>query len=237
MIPHSVRPPSFDITIDSDGRRLAARRMDGGDIATDKPAILFLHGLHSDQTGYEPRAKAAASSLGAVCLTFDLGGHGRSDSDADSLSLRDHLHDAVAAYDALVASDGVNPERVGVCAASYGGYLAALLVAERPIRRLLLRAPALYADECLDVPLRQRGTLGDVPSSSVALESLGRFDGEVLVVESGRDEVIPHAMVKAYLERCQHAGHEIIAEATHRLADPAWEAQFVRLVLEWFAPL
>jgi len=236
MIRRSVPPSSSDIAIESGARRLAARRTSGA-TGGAAPGILFLHGLHSDQSGYGPRAEAAASELGAVCLTVDLGGHGRSDGAREELSPRDHLGDALAAYDALVGSGGVDPDRVGVCGASYGAFLAALLAARRPVRRLLLRAPALYPDDWLDVPLTARGPLIGTPPASAALDSLARFDGDVLVVESGSDETIPPATVQAYLRARPGARHEVIAGATHRLAEPAWDEAFLRLVLDWFRPL
>jgi pimeloyl-ACP methyl ester carboxylesterase len=237
MMPPRVQVSRSDIAIECDGRTLAARRFGRDDPAARGPAILFLHGLHSDQAGYQPRAEAVASHLGVVCLTFDLGGHGRSDGVRDDLSPHDHLHEAIAAYDALGALGGVDPQRVGVCAASYGAYLAALLVARRPVQRLFLRAPALYPDDWLDVPLHERGRLGGPPPDSAALASVGRFEGEILVLESGSDEVIPHATIEAYLRACPGARHEVIAGATHRLAEPAWNARFVELMLEWFTPL
>jgi pimeloyl-ACP methyl ester carboxylesterase len=226
-----------EISIDSASRRLAARRIgdDGG--AAPGPGILFLHGLHSDQIGYEARANALASTLGATCLTFDLGGHGRSEGGREDLSLRDHLDEAVAAYDALSDLGDVDRGRIGVCGASYGGYLAALLVARRAVRRLFLRAPALYPDDWLEVPLRLRGRVDGPPPTSAALTGLSRFDGDVLVLESGRDEAIPHAVVEAYLRASPRARHEVIRDATHSLSEPAWQAEFVRLLQEWFTPL
>jgi uncharacterized protein len=230
-----VLPRINDLIIDSSGRRLAARRIGGGDAIAS--GLLFLHGLHSDQTGYRARAEAASLRLGAVCLTVDLGGHGRSDGAREDLSPRNHLDDALAAYDALLASGGVDQQRVGVCGASYGAYLTALLVQRRPVRRVLLRAPSLYPDQWLDVPLRLRQPLGSPPATSAAQRSLAAFDGDVLVLESGADEVISHATVEAYLSATRRARLEVIPEATHRLTNPAWEATFVRLLLEWFADL
>jgi uncharacterized protein len=229
MAPHRVS--GVELTLESSGRRLAARLTEGG----AGPAILFVHGLHSTQAGYEPRAAAVQQELGATSLTFDLAGHGESEGDRVALSPAEHLADVIVAYDALVGHDGVDPERVGVCGASYGGYLAALLTARRPVRRLLLRAPALYADEWLDRPLGERMPGAGAPATSAALDALEGFAGDVLVLESGRDEVIPHAVVEAYA--AAGARHEVIAEATHRLADPAWEAAFVELLTDWFRPL
>ena len=221
--------------IESSGRMLAACLVAGH--GARRPAVLFLHGLHSDQTGYRPRAELLADRLGATCLTFDLGGHGKSDGDSGALSPRDHLGDALSAYDRLVASDGVDPYRVGVCAASYGCYLAAILTGHRPVRRLVLRAPALYADRWFEVAARDRGAFGEIDPDSAALTSLRSYAGEVLVVAGGADEVIPKPMVDAYLDACVNGRPAVIPGATHRLSDPVWEAEYRRLMLEFFAAL
>jgi pimeloyl-ACP methyl ester carboxylesterase len=172
--------------------------------------------------------------LGATTLTFDLGGHGASEGDGKRITPRENLADTVVALDALAAAPGV--ERVGVCGASYGGYLAALLTAERPVARVLMRAPALYPDERLDLPLGARGARPAEPDSA-AVAALAAFRGEVLVLESGRDEVIPHAMVEAYLAAGRHVHHAVMPGLGHRLATPAAEAEFVEHLLAWFAPL
>jgi pimeloyl-ACP methyl ester carboxylesterase len=226
-----VRP----IDLECAGRRLAARLIDGSGGAAGAPAILFVHGLRSDQQGYVARARVAAERLGAVCLTFDLGGHGESDGDKELLSPREHLAEVCRAYDALhaVADSG----RVGVCGASYGGLLAALLAGERPVSRLLLRAPALYPDALLDVPLAQRGELPDPAPASIALDNLATFGGETLVLESGRDAVIAHETIAAYLRASPRTRHELMPDAEHHLADPAWKARFQSLIVEWFAAL
>jgi pimeloyl-ACP methyl ester carboxylesterase len=232
-VAHSIA----EIDLACAGRRLAARLIDGSGGAAGAPAILFLHGLGSDQRGYESRAVAAADVLGAVCLTFDLGGHGESDGDRDLLSPREHLEEVCCAYDALLEGRGRDRDRVGVCGASYGGFLAALLVGSRPVSRLLLRAPALYPDRLVDLPLAERGRLDDPAPPSAALRNLAAFDGETLVLESGRDAVIEHATIKAYLGASPRTRHELIADATHHLADPAWKARFESLIVEWFAAL
>jgi uncharacterized protein len=121
----------------------------------------------------------------------------------------------VAAYDRLAAVQGVDPNRIGVCGASYGAFLGARLVSDRPVNRLLLRAPAL----------------GDDLSGPA---SLGTYMGSVLVVESGRDEVIPHTTIATYLEACGgRARHEVIDGATHALTDPRWQQAFVDLIVDW----
>lgn len=220
-----------------EGREVVGHLVRAGQAAAPRSGILFLHGLHSDQTGYLRRARIAARALDATCLTFDLSGHGASPGPLDRLSLRDHLADALAAYDLLAGQSDVAPARIGLCGASYGGYLAAALTTRRPARRVLLRAPALYADDALDIPLSERPTVSGRPAADDLLHSLAGFRGEVLVVESECDEVIPHATIAAYARAFTRARATVIPDATHALTEPAWEEAFVGLVLDWFRDL
>jgi dienelactone hydrolase len=203
--------------------------------AAGAAGVLFVHGLHSDQAGYRERAEAVRDRLGAVCVTFDLGGHGRSGGSLAELTARAHHADMLAAYDLLAAQPSVDAARIGICGASYGAYLTALLTAERPTRRLLLRAPALYADEDLDTPVERRtGAWEGGPS--VALERLARYDNDVLIVESALDDVITAATINAYLAACRRVTHEVIPDTGHVLVGPARDT-FRELVVSWFAEL
>jgi uncharacterized protein len=218
----------------SSGRTLVGRVYAPG---PSLAGVLFVHGLHSDQTGYKERAEPVTEQLGAVCLTFDLSGHGESDGSRWALSLRDHLADVTAAYDRLIAEPNVDPERIGVVGASYGGYLAALLTARRPVARLLLRAPVLYEDAELDAPLALREKREEPPAKSAALDAVASFRGPVLVVESEKDESVPHATIEAYRTAGSTAQHRLIPDAGHELNRPEWRAAFVAAILDFFSGL
>jgi dienelactone hydrolase len=210
------------ISFVSGHRRLPGRIFGPRDGAALHAAVLFVHGQGSSQEGYEHRARTASRDLNAVCLTFDLSGHGRDAENFDKYSVHDHLEDVVAAYDYLASQGTVDAKRVGVCGASYGGYLSALLTAHRAVRRLILRAPSLaeYAPEGPD-----------------SLDVLGRYAGEVLIVESEKDEVIPARTIAAYVNACTHAQHQVIPGAAHALTNPTWDDVFVRAIVNWFASL
>ena len=50
---------------------------------------------------------------------------------------------------------GVDRSSIAVVSSSYGGYLAAILSALRPVRWLVLRVPALYKDSEWEIPKDQ----------------------------------------------------------------------------------
>src|ERR671913_1240698 len=122
--------------------------------ATVIPGVLFLHGWGGTQEQYLARAREIAA-LGCVCLTVDLRGHADTEEQKETVTREDNLRDALAAYDTLVTHQAVDKEVIAVVGSSYGGYLAAILTALRPVRWLGLRAPALYRDEDWAVPKRR----------------------------------------------------------------------------------
>lgn len=225
---------SVELTIESGARSLRGRLFSPEGDTTHGTGILFVHGSGSSQSGYRERATAASNWLGATCLTFDLSGHGESDGSRKQLSLRDHFDDCRKAFDRLASEAGVDPSRIGICAASYGAYLSAMLVACRPVRSLLLRAPALYADRELDVTGGAERGGQEVPSTAVGLAALAEYTRPVLILESEHDELIPHAIVEAYLSACRDGRHRVLREAGHSLSEWRWREEFVAIIVEWF---
>jgi uncharacterized protein len=226
-----------ELSIERAAHTLSARLVRPAEGVASERGLLFLHGLRSDQTGYLERAEAAAAATGATCLTFDLAGHGRSTGELEDFTLRDHLGDTFAAYDLLAAETGVDVARIGICAASYGAYLAARTTSERDVKRLLLRAPALYADADLDTPLRTLRSTSSSSDAAILLGELRRYPGSVMVLESERDEVIDKATIDAYVSTFPSVVHELIPGATHSLVEPAWRDTFIELIVSWFKAL
>jgi dipeptidyl aminopeptidase/acylaminoacyl peptidase len=136
----------------------------------------------------------------------------------------------------VAAHDTTNPTRIGACGASYGAYLAALLSGHRPVKQLLLRAPALAGD--IDIrSYRKSYAEESEPETFDSLSVLSRYNGRVLIVESGKDCRIPHSNIVAYFNACRHAEYEVIPEAGHALTDPVWNAAFVQMIIRWFSSL
>jgi hypothetical protein len=222
------------VSVTSEDRVLA-----GTLVTPDAPrgaGVLFVHGLGSSRGTNVDRADAVALCHAATCLAIDLGGHGDSTGRLTQMTPRQNLADVVAAYDRLRSIPGVDPARIGVCAASYGAYLAVLLTAFRPVNRMLLRAPALYADDCFDQGLSQRRA-GDPTTAPTPLAHLALFPGPVTIVESEHDEIISPDTIAAYLAALPRAGHVVQPGARHALTDPSWREAYQRIIVDFFAPL
>ena len=219
-----------DVAIES-GERLLPGRLWSGTRDPEPRRILFVHGYQTSQTRYAPRAQSASDHLAAICLTFDLSGHGRDAARSPSYAVSDHLDDIIAGYDHLAKLPPASSARIGVCGSSYGAYLAALLTEHRSVKRLVLRAPPLASGMAAILGLASPHGLPD------SLAILSRYTGDTLIIESELDVVVPHDHVAAYLASKSKAHHMVIPGATHALTDPAWDKIFVGGTIEWFRGL
>jgi hypothetical protein len=143
-----------------------------------------------------------------------------------------------------VGHPSVDGSAVAVCGSSYGGYLAAVLSALRPVRWMALRAPALYKDEDWLVP-KNRLNRADVaayrqtliePAANRALAAAKAFRGDVLMVESENDTTVPHPVMVNYLQAFKQAHsmtYRVIKGADHSLSQKAWTQSYTSLLVHW----
>ena len=207
------------------------------------PGVLFIHGWGVDRDTYLNRARELAA-LGCICLLFDMRGHAATVEQRDAVTREDNLADVVAAYDCLAAHPLVDPAAIAVVGSSYGGYLAAVLTGVRPVRWLGMRVPALYKDEDWLVPkqdlrdhgleaFRQRPVAAD---RNRALGACAAFGGDVLLVKSGKDEVIPDPVTRNYLAALtgvRSLTYRVIDGADHALSEQHWQQYYASLLLGW----
>ena len=211
------------------------------------PGILFVHGWGGSQQRDLARAKTI-TGLGCVCLTFDLRGHERTQNQRQSVTREQNLADVFAAYDRLAAHPAVDCSSIAVIGSSYGGYLAALLSAQRAVRWLALRVPALYWDKEWDVPkaaLDRQGLahyrLGTVtPADNRALAACAEFCGDVLLVESETDDYVPHATLMSYRSAFVAAHsltHRILDGSDHALTSDASQKAYSAILNAWISEM
>ena len=212
------------------------------------PGVLFVHGWGGSQQQYLVRAREVAA-LGCVCLTFDLGGHAGTQPLRETVSRESNLHDVVVAYDALAAHPSVDASAIAVVGSSYGGYLATILTSIRPVSWLALRVPALYIDTGWELPklqLHQDQDLRTYRRSFVeaatnrALRACGAFRGDVLLIESEQDDLVPPAVIKSYRAACTQARsltYRCIPAADHGLSDETSQRVYTGLLVQWLAEM
>jgi uncharacterized protein len=228
------------VEIEVGGRRLPGTLVAP---ATLMPGVLFVQGWGSGQEVYLPRARQIAA-LGCLCLTFEPRGVARADPRHETVSREDNLRDVVAAYDLLASQPSVDARAIGVVGASYGAYLAAILTSLRPVRWLALRVPALYKEEDWDEPKRRldRDELAAYRRGPVraaenrALRACAAFAGDVLMVASEHDEVVPHPVIANYLgafEGVRSLTYRVIAGADHGLSEESWQQAYISLLANW----
>jgi pimeloyl-ACP methyl ester carboxylesterase len=216
--------------------------------APTMPGVLFVHGWGGSQAQDLERARAAAA-LGCICMTFDLRGHAQYIERAGVVTREDNLRDLVAAYDFLAGLRLVDRASVAVIGSSYGGYLAAILTTLREVRWLALRAPALYKDADWTKPKRALHADPDLlafrrrtvtPEENRALAACARFRGDVLIVESERDEVVPHPVAANYVSAFTQARSltsRVIQGADHGLSSDEAAKAYSTLLGNWITEM
>jgi dienelactone hydrolase len=216
--------------------------------ATALPAILFIHGWGGSQEQDLARAREA-SGLGCVCMTVDLRGHDLAMPKSKTVSREQNLQDILTAYDWLAAQPNVEPSAIAVVGISYGGYLATILSSLRSIRWLALRAPALYKDGGWELPKLQLHADTDlrayrmsrIPAAeNLALKAASAFRGDVLIVESEHDDVVPHPVIENYVAAFSNTKSltaRVIGGADHGLTEKHMRKSYTELLIKWLTEM
>jgi uncharacterized protein len=234
----TTRDEAVEIAVDD--QRIAGTLVAPGTLI---PGVLFVHGWGGNQQHYLARARQIAA-LGCVCLTFNLRGHAETEPQHETVTREDNLRDLVAAYDLLAGQPMVDRASIAVVGSSYGAYLAAILTSLRPVRWLALRVPALYKDEDWALPKQQLKKYGLAayrrlaisPDENRALGACAAFEGDVLIVESEHDDIIPHPVIANYMaafEKAHSLTYRVIEGADHGLSEEPWQQAFTTLLVNW----
>ncbi|WP_353146622.1 alpha/beta fold hydrolase [Pollutimonas bauzanensis] len=207
------------------------------------PGVLFVHGWGGSQERDLDRARGIAG-LGCVCLTFDLRGHEKGSARQQTVTRDENLRDIIAAYDRLVQHPAIDTSCIAVVSTSYGGYLSTILTTLRPVKWLSLRVPSLYRDAEWTVPKRQlnredlavyRGA-PITPEENRALAACAAFTGDVLIVESEHDHLVPHATIMSYRAAFRNSHsltHRVVDGADHALSQKASQQAYTSILVSW----
>jgi len=212
------------------------------------PGVLFVHGWGGSQQQYIARAREVAA-LGCICLTFDLRGHANTQDQLKTVTREDNLTDLVAAYDALLRQRGVDASAIAVVGSSYGGYLATILTELRRVRWLVLRVPALYKDSEWTRPKDQLRRLQQLDAyrrlpvkteDSRALRACAGYQGDVLIVQSEHDSIIPAQVIANYRQAFTQTASltcQVLEGADHALSTEAFQQAYTTLLVSWLSEM
>lgn len=230
----------------SDGWKLKGNIFYPKVLKEKNPAILFIHGWTSKKARSYRYAEELAK-LGYISFLFDMRGHGDSEGDIDSFTIKEFLDDVLTAYDYLLGIEGVDKENISAIGSSFGGFLIALLSEKRPIKNLAMRVPADYPNEDFNKIKTTSSHEGEAiivwrrkikkPSNTFALSALKDFDGKVLIIEAELDDTIPHETVINYVNAVSDRNkvkHVLMKNATHSITDGPFKNEVTRILVDWF---
>ena len=211
------------------------------------PAILFIHGWTSHKERSYQYAEGL-SKLGYLSFLFDMRGHGESEGNRDKSTTKEFLDDVLAAYDYLATVKGVDTNNISTVSSSFGCYLAALLTAKRNIKRLVLRAPADYPDDTFNKRTVQNSA--DInpaivtwraqarkPNETFALAAVHNFNGEILIIESEKDDKVPHQTIQNYINAAKDKSkltHVVMKDAPHSIKEGKFRDKVEQILADWF---
>jgi len=231
------------LSLKVNNQNLTADLIKPAEIKTPLPALIFVHGWRSNRSGNSNRAEQI-SKLGFICLAIDLRGHGDSDGLIEEFSRADHIEDIKSAYKYLSNLPEVDENKIGIIGASYGGYLAAVSLNYLKFNKIVLRVPALYFDDNFNIPTDKliKGdpkafkTADLSPKNSLALKGLSNFQGEILIIESEKDKIIPHEVIRNYtavIEYRRSLTYKIMKNTPHSLETNQQEKEYITIVTNW----
>lgn len=211
------------------------------------PAILFVHGWTSEKERSYQYAEALPR-LGFICFLFDMRGHGKSEGDIKAFTIKQFLEDVLAAYDYLVTVDGVDKDNISAIGSSFGSYLITLLSEKRNVKNLSMRVPADYPNEEFEQSKYKASgsdnpqivswrTQARKPDETYALQALHKFNGNIQIIESEKDTVVPHQTSQNYVNDVTNKSnltHIVIKDAPHSIKEGRFRNEVEKVLVDWF---
>ncbi len=216
----------MELNIKCSGYEIAADWYDGTD---ENKILIVLPGYSSSKERQRTHAEAMVQDTGTCALAVDFSGHGNSPFELRDTRPAQHFLELIYVFD--WAAFNYPQATISVSGSSYGGFLALQLTKYRQFANLILRAPAIYRPEDFyDLWAERIDNLKQYDTSiaeyrrdvnSLAKHPLLRkasaFEGNVLVVVHGEDEIVSRATTDAYI-KAFHAD-SIVAEGLGHTID------------------
>ncbi len=188
--------------------------------------VIWIQGWSSSMDSHRAGVERMAEKTGVVFATLDYAGHGLSKTELDD-STRQQQHEELAAVFDELKQHGF--EKIIVIGGSFGGYMTALLTGVRPVHAAVLRCPANYPNQEMDIPYkdtlraRSEGYAAYMETEqadnemlhSKASAAIANYDGFTYILEHELDEVVPAKIPKHYFAIAKHGNYFIVPKTKH----------------------
>ncbi|MBZ5536165.1 MAG: alpha/beta hydrolase [Acidobacteriia bacterium] len=221
------------------------------------PGVILFHGFTGDRNESHwifVKCARALQQGGIAALRFDFYGSGESEGPFKEMTLQGEIADAEDAVGFLRAQNGIAFDRIGLGGLSLGGTVAASIAGPAQARALVLWSAVAHPDHLGRTIMKSgkaipngRGNLEyDAREISAEfLEGLGKvnplasvmaFKGPTLILQPGKDEVVPLSDAEEFLNSAGAAVKEkvVIAGANHTYTSIAWENEVIQRTVAWF---
>lgn len=201
------------------------------------PSVIFFHGSGSTGETYFEAAKKL-SEHGILGFAFNFRGCGVSDGKFTDQTIGMGGEDAKAALIFFRSQPEVDKERVGVCGASFGGFLASLLSNSLDTKSLVLIAPAAYSPDIIGKTHRNTDDIRKDFEKSDSYKEIEKFKGELLVVKCEFEDILPSEMIDKYLREARSTARKeeyLLKGAKHQISkNPEAKEVLKDKILDWF---
>jgi esterase/lipase len=221
------------------------------------PGVVFFHGFTGDRIESHwifVKCARALAEAGIASLRFDFYGSGESEGTFREMSLQGEIADAEDAIAFLRKQNGIVSDRIGLTGLSLGGTVAASVAGSGQARALVLWSAVAHTDRLRNALRRSGKAIPDAQGnlefdareiSAQALEemvkvdplaSLASFKRPTLILQPGKDELVPLSDAEEFLNSVGADVKEkvIIAGANHTYTSIAWENEVIQRTVAWF---
>lgn len=181
------------------------------------PGVIFHHGRGTNMKGILPVAEDLAHErVASLGLNFP------------NDDIVDRLKDSETSYLWFMDQSQINPDKIGISGSSMGAHTAVALASKYPIESLLLRAPAAF-----------RNGEFDATENSETIQMIRNFTGDLMVVQSKFDDVIPAELIDLFLKNAVKARRKekyVMKDAGHSLGEPGspQREELKNVLIDWF---
>lgn len=179
------------------------------------PAVIFAHG-NAELIDFWPEDLKKFTTLGIGLLLVEYPGYGRSEGTPSQRSIGQAF---LAAYDALVAREDVDPSRIVLFGRSIGGGAVCALAAKRPSAALILMSTFTGVRSFASNFLIPRFLVLD-PFDNLSV--VGSYPGPVLIIHGKNDSLIPYKHALA-LHHAAQQGQMLTYDCRHNDCPPSWD--------------